>query len=240
MARRGRNPATAWSRGAWAMSRCRAATATGDGAAPARRTQACSASGGAAAASTVARRSTLPIAAVLAPPDDNRVSLPPGRHGSGCTTRMKTAALIFFALLAACGGEEDAPAPPDPEPLPPPSPGPTHVFDPIETFVVIYPENRGFDHLFGEYPGADGVAQGRLAAPQVDDTGVPYPTLPRPRDTSAYPAIPDLRFPDDLPNAPFPLQDFVDAATVLPDLVHRFYQQQRQINRGRMDHFVEV
>jgi phospholipase C len=153
---------------------------------------------------------------------------------------MKPAALIFFALLAACGGEEGAPAPPDPEPLPPPSPGPTHVFDPIETFVVIYLENRGFDHLFGEYPGADGVTQGRLAAPQVDDTGVPYPTLPRPRDTSAYPAIPDLRFPDDLPNAPFPLQDFVDAATVLPDLVHRFYQQQRQINGGRMDHFVEV
>jgi phospholipase C len=29
----------------------------------------------------------------------------------------------------------------------------------IETIVVIYPENRSFDHLYGSFPGANGIAQ---------------------------------------------------------------------------------
>jgi phospholipase C len=154
---------------------------------------------------------------------------------------MKRLAVALGALLAGCGSDEGPDAGPClPEPPPPPGPGPTHVFDRLETFVVIYLENRGFDHLFGEYPGAEGVAEGKRAAPQVDAAGLPYPTLPRPVDTSSYPPLPDLRFPADLPNGPFPLQDYVDVATILPDVVHRFYQQQRQIDGGRMDRFVEV
>ena len=29
----------------------------------------------------------------------------------------------------------------------------------IETIVVIYPENRSFDHLYGLFPGANGIAK---------------------------------------------------------------------------------
>src|SRR4029077_1139944 len=28
----------------------------------------------------------------------------------------------------------------------------------IETIVVLYPENRSFDHLYGLFPGANGIA----------------------------------------------------------------------------------
>ena len=28
----------------------------------------------------------------------------------------------------------------------------------IETIVVLYPENRSFDHLYGLFPGANGLA----------------------------------------------------------------------------------
>ena len=30
---------------------------------------------------------------------------------------------------------------------------------PIDTIVVIYAENRSFDHLYGNFPGAEGLAQ---------------------------------------------------------------------------------
>src|SRR5882672_11266967 len=49
----------------------------------------------------------------------------------------------------------------------------------IETIVVIYAENRSFDHLYGLFPGAEGIAQ---ATPeqktQLDHDGRPLPHLP--------------------------------------------------------------
>ena len=75
---------------------------------------------------------------------------------------------------------------------------------PIDHIVVLFLENRSFDHLFGTYPGADGLAAYR--GRQADTSGVTYATLPQPlgRDRK-----PDPRFPADLPNAPFPLQRHV-------------------------------
>lgn len=50
----------------------------------------------------------------------------------------------------------------------------------IEHIVVIYPENRSFDHLYGMFPGANGIAN---ATPeqktQLDHDGKPLPHLPR-------------------------------------------------------------
>ena len=50
----------------------------------------------------------------------------------------------------------------------------------IDTVVVIYAENRSFDHLYGLFPGAEGIAQ---ATPeqktQLDHDGKPLPHLPR-------------------------------------------------------------
>src|SRR5207253_1156650 len=48
----------------------------------------------------------------------------------------------------------------------------------IENVVIIYAENRSFDHLFGFFPGANGIAQ---ATPeqktQLDHDGTPLPYL---------------------------------------------------------------
>jgi phospholipase C len=146
---------------------------------------------------------------------------------------MKSPLLACLVLLAvACGEGRPSRCVPGPGPTPPPpSPGPTGTFEPIERFVVIYLENRSFDHLYGELEGVEGLGAATTAPPQVDRQGRPYQVLPAPRDG---------RFPLDLPNAPFAIDQFVAPDQLLSDLVHRFYQAKLQINGGRMDRFAQV
>ena len=102
----------------------------------------------------------------------------------------------------------------------------------LDHVIVIYLENRSFDNLYGEFPGADGLARAADAPPQVDATGTPYATLP---------AVPGMAsIPTSLPNAPFNIQQYVPASVPTRDLVHRFYQEQAQIDGGRMDRFALV
>lgn len=110
----------------------------------------------------------------------------------------------------------------------------------INHVVVLFLENRSFDNMYGEFPGADGLSNAVNAHPQVGPEGTPYAVLPRPMNTSLSPAIADERFPADLPNAPFNIDQYVPADQATGDLVHRFYQEQRQINGGRMDRFAQV
>jgi phospholipase C len=155
---------------------------------------------------------------------------------------------LLDAAAATPDAEPDAAEPDAPPPLrcqlrpplppPPPSAGPTGTFDKIRQFVIIYLENRSFDHLFGEFPGAEGLEAARGAPPQVDEQGVPYDVLPAPFNVSL--GMADPRFPADLPNAPFNIDLYAKPNEPLSDLVHRFYQQQMQINRGRMNRFAEV
>lgn len=112
--------------------------------------------------------------------------------------------------------------------------------DRIEHLIVIYQENWSFDGLYGQFPGADGHASAGDAVRQLDGAGVPYERLPQPIDTSRQPPAPDPRFPSDLPVAPFDLSGFVPPDQPYGDMVHRFYQEQLQINGGRMDRFVAV
>ena len=88
---------------------------------------------------------------------------------------------------------------------------------PIDHIVVLFLENRSFDHLFGTYPGADGLAgyRGR----QADKNGAAYPTLPAPLGRAGKP---DPRFPADLPNAPFAMLRFVGPLDETNNPVHRF------------------
>jgi acid phosphatase len=108
----------------------------------------------------------------------------------------------------------------------------------IQHIVVIYAENRSFDNLYGLFPGANGLANATPAQyTQVDNDGKPLSHLPpvwKGKD-------PDPAFPGDLPNRPFR----IDAPPVnLPlsvatrDLVHKFYQNQEQIDGGRLDRYV--
>jgi phospholipase C len=103
---------------------------------------------------------------------------------------------------------------------------------PIGHVVVIYLENRSFDNLYGDFPGADGLAAARASGTeQVDASGAPYATLPQAAGTP---------FPNDLPNAPFDITRYVPADQPTRDLVHRYYQERAQIDGGRMDKYALV
>jgi acid phosphatase len=111
--------------------------------------------------------------------------------------------------------------------------------DKLEHIVVIYAENRSFDHLYGLFPGANGLTR---ATPeqtlQVDHDGQLMASLPPVWKTGT--TEPDPRFPRVLPNKPFR----IDAPPInLPpseqvrNLVHRYYQNIEQIAAGRNNRF---
>lgn len=101
----------------------------------------------------------------------------------------------------------------------------------IGHIVVIYVENRSFDHVFGLFPGAEGLKETFGVNPQVDVNGKPFSHLP---------SIPGFEHKDIMPNAPFLLDDDGASAVEPIDPIHDFYQEQEQINGGRMDRFVEA
>ncbi|MBC3863511.1 acid phosphatase [Undibacterium jejuense] len=112
----------------------------------------------------------------------------------------------------------------------------------IQNIVVIYGENRSFDNLYGMFPGANGI--GRAFAEQrytqVDMQGKPLTQLP---PTWDKPGVANKDFPQGMPNMPFsidaaPVNQGLDKKTV--DLVHRFYQNQMQINGGKNDRFAAI
>jgi phospholipase C len=107
-----------------------------------------------------------------------------------------------------------------------------HSFGQLEHVVVIYLENRSFDNLYGGFPGANGLRwRDWHRFPQVDSSGHPFQFLPQ---------VAGSPFPTDLPNAPFPIEQYLAANVPTIDLVHRFYQEQAQIDGGRMDRFAAV
>jgi len=108
--------------------------------------------------------------------------------------------------------------------------------NPINHIIVIYLENHSFDNLYGMFPGANGLDKAGDVAPQVDKDGNVYKTLPQPFNTNAK--GPDTRFPADLPNKPFNIDQYSPQDQKTGDLVHRFYQEQLQIDGGKMDKFV--
>ncbi|GIW11843.1 MAG: acid phosphatase [Dehalococcoidia bacterium] len=120
-----------------------------------------------------------------------------------------------------------------PSPTTPPAAA-ARELDQIGHLVVIYQENWSFDGLYGLFPGANGIANAGEAIRQVDKNDIPYRVLPQPMNGGR----PDPRFPADLPLQPFNLADYVPPSERTGDLVHRFYQEQYQINGGRMNKFV--
>jgi phospholipase C len=101
----------------------------------------------------------------------------------------------------------------------------------LKHIVVIYMENHSFDNLYGEFPGANGLANAGTRATQVDLLGKPFAVLP---------TLPGGAFPSNLPNAPFNIEQYIPIGVNSPDLVHRFYQEQAQIDRGKMDKFAAI
>jgi phospholipase C len=111
---------------------------------------------------------------------------------------------------------------------------------PIEHIVVIYAENRSFDHLYGLFPGAEGIAQASAEQKtQIDHDGRPLPTLPPVFEQGKA----SDKYPQGLPNGPFR----IDAAPVdrrmedvLPSPIHNYYQNREQINGGLNNRFVAM
>jgi phospholipase C len=103
----------------------------------------------------------------------------------------------------------------------------------IQNIVVIYLENHSFDNLYGEFPGANGLSHSAGHSQQVDLNGVPFVTLP---------GLASEPFIATLPNQPFNIEANIPAGTsaITPDLVHRFYQEQVQIDNGKMDKYAVV
>jgi phospholipase C len=113
--------------------------------------------------------------------------------------------------------------------------------DRIDTVVVIYAENRSFDHLYGLFPGAEGIASATAEQKtQLDHDGKPMAHLPPTWDHGK----PSARFATEkLPNGPFR----IDAppingrlSEVLPSPWHLYYQNIEQINGGRNNMFAAM
>jgi len=117
----------------------------------------------------------------------------------------------------------------------------------INHLVVIYLENWSFDSLYGEFAGAEGLASAAAtaAAKQIDNDGTVYATLPQVEpalggggDAGATSADGGALI---FPNAPFALDPYLGPTTITKnDLVHRYYQEQMQINGGMMNNFVSI
>jgi len=126
----------------------------------------------------------------------------------------------------------------------------------IDTIVVIYAENRAFDNLYGNFPGAHGLGDvvdrdGRLLpayVPQIDRDGSVLAALPPTwggvTASGITPVVTETQSAG-LPNAPFSIEHAFTAqsdvtlstSTVTRDLVHRFFENQMQIDGGRNDGF---
>jgi phospholipase C len=121
------------------------------------------------------------------------------------------------------------------------APAPVPGLQKIDHIVVIYLENRSFDHLYGLFPGADGLANARTAALQVDAHGKPYAALPA-FANAIDPTKPALELPA-LPNAPFDLARFMPIDRPLNaafEEANTYYAAQRAINGGKMDGYVAI
>ena len=115
----------------------------------------------------------------------------------------------------------------------------------ISHIVVIFQENRSFDHYFGAYEprnGAvldglldrDGHIDSRFTGLQKSVTGAPYRYLPVPY---ALPGFANAR----LENRPFHLAPYIPSGdNVAWDPSHYFNRMFAQIDGGKMDYFVAL
>ncbi|MBF0436158.1 MAG: acid phosphatase [Magnetococcales bacterium] len=110
---------------------------------------------------------------------------------------------------------------------------------PVNNIVIIYAENRSFDHLFGLFPGADGIANAtREQKIQRDHDGTPLKELlifdKQGKPDPAFPRLPNIPFRIDAPplNRPFD--------QLGPNPIHSFFYNREQINGGRNDRFAAI
>ncbi len=129
--------------------------------------------------------------------------------------RNKCSAIALLSTLIMGGCRKTLPLPGD--------------VDKVKHIVVIYLENHSFDNLYGDFAGANGLSNATPGnTTQVDATGTPYGVLP---------AIPSPAFPTNLPNTYFNIDQYLANDMLTPDVLHRYYQEQLQIDGGKMDKY---
>lgn len=150
--------------------------------------------------------------------------------------RLTLLATVLPLALTACGGNANLAAD-------------DNALRNIDTLVVIYAENRGFDTLYGLFPGADGIpgvnpSSKSAYAPQRDVDGSVLPVLPPTWGGMTVPGqarVITQAQSANLPNQPFRIDGSdgfnAGADVITRDLVHRFYNNQMQINGGKNDKF---
>lgn len=112
---------------------------------------------------------------------------PLDRFSSYCILALS----FILAITAGCGGSgmlgstptgdpqptatptpTPVPSPtPNPSPTPSPSPSPTPAAPRLSNIIVVVMQNRSFDHLFGTFPGANGIQPGEPGFTQTDASG---------------------------------------------------------------------
>jgi len=151
-------------------------------------------------------------------------------------------AFAALALLGGCNGGNDAPLDTT-----------AALKSKVQNIVVIYAENRAFDNLFGNFPGANGLssvvdASGNPTAAYIAqkdrDGSTVLATLPQTwggvTAAGISPVVTQAQSAN-LPNQPFAIESAfgvaLTGATNTRDLYHRFYENQMEINGGKNDMF---
>ena len=160
---------------------------------------------------------------------------------------------LMSAVLAGCGGDGGVVDSSDP------AFQTAQLQKEVKTVVVIYAENRGFDNIYGLFPGADGI-------PGVNPTavGAYIPQTDRDAANTVLAKLPkvwggvtaagqSVTIPEGQTaaqdNVPFQIDanaaaggfqktgNVVDQSIITRDLYHRFFNNQMQINGGKNDKF---
>lgn len=118
--------------------------------------------------------------------------------------------------------------------------------DKIDHIVVIYQENRSFDHYFGTYRNPKGGKKvnnllndqggldARFTGLQKNPEGIPYDYLPLPDNIPGF-------YGTLLGNRPFHLAPYIPATENVPwDPSHNFHRMFAQADKGKMDKFVAL
>lgn len=120
---------------------------------------------------------------------------------------------------------------------------------PVQRIIIIYQENRSFDHYYGTFPGANGIMQAdgvtlksALVGLQKNAAGVAYNT-----STNKMPASGVI--PSGIPNQSFPLATYYPSTVNTSDPTHSFDPMRNQagwtsggpqMGPFNMDHWVSA
>ena len=118
----------------------------------------------------------------------------------------------------------------------------------INHIVVIYQENHSFDNLYGTWERVNNLSQAAAANKlQVNQGGAAYTCLLQNDSHLTSPPLspdctdttnPSKPFTSHFFNMPFTIDPYAPNNVATRDLVHRYYQEQYQLNGGKQNRYV--